>query len=422
VSVERLRRDALDAWRAGVGAASPARNVEQALGARTDIRHHLQDTFVLATGKAAAAMVRGVGPGARGMAIVPRGSNLDGQPAGTRSCFADHPVPSAEGISVSRDALARVEALGESARLLYLVSGGSSAMFEVPRDSISEKELIDTYARLLTSGLPIDRINVVRRALSAVKGGRLASAAYPATVTTLAVSDVEGDVPEAIGSGPTVRAEDPPGLAFEIVRECGLEASLPVAVVGELQRPSLGPAGPARIDGYEIVASLGHAEDGAVEKLESAGYRCIAPPVSRLTGETTEAAWSIVEAATAATRSGRKAAIVVGGETTLKVPASAGSGGRNGHFAAVLAAALYKKDGFACMVGGTDGIDGNCSAAGALIDGESARRAAVAGHDLREALERFDTGAAFAASGDAIVTGPTGTNVGDLLVAVFDGG
>lgn len=365
-------------------------------------------------------MVRGVGPGARGMALVPPGTSLDGQPAGMRLCFADHPVPSAEGISVSRDALARVEALGQSARLLYLVSGGASALFEVPRDSISEDDLIETYAALVTSGLPIERINIVRRALSAVKGGRLASAAYPAAVTTLAVSDVEGDLPEAIGSGPTVASDDPEGLALEIVRDSGLEGALPAPVVAELQRPSMGAAGPTRIDGYEIVASLGHAEDGAVEWLEGVGYRCIAPPLSRLNGEATDAAWSLVEAATAAIESGRKTAIVVGGETTVKVPANAGTGGRNGHFAAVLAAALYKNDGFACMVGGTDGIDGNCGAAGALIDGESARRAAVAGYDLRDALEKFDTGGAFAASGDAVVTGPTGTNVGDLLVAVFD--
>jgi glycerate-2-kinase len=318
--------------------------------------------------------------------------------------------------------LARVEALGERARLLYLVSGGSSAMFEVPRDSISEEELIETYDLLLTSGLPIDRINAVRRALSAVKGGRLASAAYPAAVTTLAVSDVEGDVPEAIGSGPTVFAEDAPGLALEIVRECGLDESLPQAVIDELQRPTLGRAGPARTDGYEIVGSLGHAEDGALERLESAGYRCIAPPVARLTGDATDAAWTLVEAATAAIESAGKTAIVVGGETTVRVPPDAGIGGRNGHVAAVLAAALYKKDGFACMIGGTDGIDGTGDAAGALIDGNSAARAAEAGHDLRDALENFDTGGAFAASGDAVVTGPTGTNVGDLFVAVFDRG
>lgn len=422
MSAGRLRRDALDAWRAGVGAASPARNVEQALGARTDIRHHLQDTFVLATGKAAAAMVRGVGPGARGMAILPRGADEEGLPPGIVRRFADHPVPSFEGISVSRDALARVEALGERNRLLYLVSGGSSAMFEVPRDSISEDDLIETYSRLLTSGLAIDRINTVRRALSGVKGGRLSSAAYPAEVTTLAVSDVEGDVAQAIGSGPTVEAEDAPGAALQIVVECGLEDALPRSVIGELRRPSLGPPCQSRIDDYEIVASVGHAEDGAVERLEASGYRCIGAPVSRLSGDATQAAWRFVEAASTALGGGGKVAIVVGGETTVKVPPDAGLGGRNQHFAAVLAAALYGKRGFACMAGGTDGIDGNGDAAGALIDGESAARAAQAGYDLRDALASFDSGGAFAASGDAVVTGPTGTNVGDLFVAVFDAG
>jgi len=421
VQSKRLRRDALDAWRAGVAAASPARNVERALGFRTQIRHNLKDTFVLATGKAATAMVRGVGQGARGMAIVVPGTDVEGLPPGIRPALASHPIPSPDGLAVSRDALARVQALGQNQRLLYLVSGGSSSMFEVPLPSICDEDLIETYSLLLTSGLPIDRINVVRRALSSTKGGGLARAAYPAAVTTLAVSDVEGDVAEAIGSGPTVLVEDPPGLACKILDDAQLLDRLPDSVVVELREPSAGkPTGPTRIEEFEVVASVAHAEDGAFERLEQLGYRCLAPPVERLSGDASDAAWSLVEGIEKAVAGGDKCAFAMGGETTVKVPPEAGVGGRNQHMAAVLAAALHGKSGFACIVAGTDGIDGTSDAAGALVDGNSAAGAAALGHDLRTALAEFDAGGAFAASGDAIVTGPTGTNVGDLLVAVFD--
>jgi glycerate-2-kinase len=154
--------------------------------------------------------------------------------------------------------------------------------------------------------------------------------------------------------------------------------------------------------------------------LEQLGYRCLAPPVQRLSGDASDAAWSLVEGIEKAAAGGDKCAFAMGGETTVKVPPEAGVGGRNQHVAAVLAAALHGKRGFACIVAGTDGIDGTSDAAGALVDGSSAAGAAAAGHDLRTALAAFDSGGAFAASGDAIVTGPTGTNVGDLLVAVFD--
>lgn len=427
---DTLRRDALDAWRAGVRAASPVAAVERALAARPEIRSGLDRTLVIATGKAAAAMVRGVGPAARGKILVPEAVSCEGLPSGVRVEIGGHPLPTIEGIAASRTILAAAERLGERDRLLYLVSGGSSALFEVPLSGIDEEEIIDTYALLLASGMPIGEMNCVRRALSAVKGGGLArAAAGAAEVVTLAVSDVPGDVPADIGSGPTVAADDPPGRALALCERYELLAALPASVVEALRARAVEPAAPCApaLDGerspavsFRVVVSAGEAEEAAEARLEELGYEVIAAPIRPLAGDAEATAWALLPAIDAHRGGGRRA-FVVSGETTVKLPVAHGRGGRNQHIAGILAGGLAGLDGFACMVGGTDGRDGDSDAAGALIDGTTAARAAAAGHDLRSAVERFDTAPALTAAGDAVVTGPTGTNVGDLLVATFAG-
>ena len=430
---EILRRDALDAWRAGVRAASPAAAVERVLAARPEIRAGLDHTLVVATGKAAAAMVRGVGPAARGVILVPETTNCADLPAGIRVELGGHPLPTPEGIAASRAVVAAAERLTDRERLLYLVSGGSSALFEVPHAGIDDEEIIDTYALLLASGMPIGEMNCVRRALSAVKGGGLARAAEAAEVITLAVSDVPGDVAADIGSGPTVASEDPPDRALALCERYGLLGALPASVLVALraraeQSPSArtlvaaAPSGTARAapSSFHVVVSASEAEDAAEERLEELGYSVIGAPVPRLTGDATEAAWALL-AAIDAERGGSRRAFVVSGETTVRLPAVHGRGGRNQHIACILAGGLAGHDGFACVVGGTDGRDGESDAAGGLVDGTTAERAAAAGLPLDEAVERFDSATALAAAGDAVVTGPTGTNVGDLLVATFGG-
>lgn len=433
---EVLRRAALDAWRAGVRAASPVAAVERALAARPEIRTGLDRTLVVATGKAAAAMVRGVGPAARGVILVPETTTCSGLPPGMRVELGGHPLPTIEGIAASRGILAVAERLTDRDRLLYLVSGGSSALFEVPVASIDDEDLIDTYALLLAAGMPIGEMNCVRRALSVVKGGGLARAAAAAEVITLAVSDVPGDVPADIGSGPTVAADDPPDRALALCESYALVGALPATVVGVLRAQAertpagraLVPPVSARAGGadrvaptsFHVVVSASEAEDAAEDRLEELGYAIIAAPMPRLAGDATAAAWALLPALEAA-RGGSRRAFVVSGETTVRLPAVHGRGGRNQHIACILAGGLAGHDSFACMVGGTDGRDGDSDAAGGLIDGATAERAAAAGHDLRAAIDRFDTATALAAAGDAVVTGPTGTNVGDLVVATFGG-
>jgi glycerate 2-kinase len=433
---EILRRDALDAWRAGVRAASPAAAVERALAIRPDIRSRLDRTLVVATGKAAAAMVRGVGPAARGVIIAPDARTCTDLPPGIRVELGGHPLPTPAGIAASRAVLAAVERLTDRDRLLYLVSGGTSALFEVPLPGIDDDDIIDTYASLLASGMPIGEMNCVRRALSVVKGGGLARAA-PATETiTLAVSDVPGDVPADIGSGPTVESEDPSDRALALCERYDLLGVLPEAVLVVLRARAEGPAGaralvtvegavPATMvrsaaSSFLIVVSASEAEDAAEDRLEELGYEVIAPPIARLTGDAAETAWALLPALDAA-RAGPPRAFVISGETTVRVPTRHGRGGRNQHLACILAGGLAGRSGFACMVGGTDGRDGNSDVAGGLIDGKTAERAAVTGNELRGAVERFDSATALRATGDAVVTGPTGTNVGDLLVATFGG-
>jgi glycerate-2-kinase len=408
--------------------------VERALAVRPEIRAGLDRTLVVATGKAAAAMVRGVGPAARGVILVPETATGAELPPGMRVELGGHPLPTIEGIAASRRILAAAERLTDRDRLLYLVSGGSSALFEVPLPGIDDEDLIDTYALLLAAGMPIGEMNCVRRALSAVKGGGLARAAAAAEIITLAVSDVPGDVSADIGSGPTVAADDPPDRALALCESYGLVGALPATVLGVMRaRAERITAGwalvpPASVVGdrvastsYRVVVSASEAEEAAEERLEELGYAVIAAPMARLTGDTTAAAWALLPALEAA-RGGSRRAFVVSGETTVRLPAAHGRGGRNQHMACILAGGLAGHDGFACMIGGTDGRDGDSDAAGGLIDGATAGRATAAGHDLRTAIERFDTATALAAAGDAVVTGPTGTNVGDLVVAAFGGG
>lgn len=420
----RLRADALDAWRYGVRAASPARSVEDFLDNRPELRSSLDHTFVLATGKAAASMMRGVGPGARGAVLLPDGADAAGLGAGVRVYRGGHPLPNRDGLMASRDILAAVSSLRSDEKLIYLVSGGTSALFEVPHVDLDDADVIAAYEALLGCGAPIAEINLVRRGLSQLKGGGLAGAAYPAAVLTLAVSDVAGDDPVTIGSGPTVVANDSSEAVLEVLEGYGLGERLPAAVLSRLAGAARAITSaalqPANIDGYHVVASISQSEDAACDRLEALGYEVVAPPASQLRGDALKAGLAIAAGLQARMQDSASAvAFVVGGETTVRLPAHPGVGGRNHHLAAVMAAALAGQAGFACMVGGSDGCDGSSDAAGALVDGDTAERAQAVGYDLRAALAAFASAEALAASGDSISTGPTGTNVGDLLVATI---
>lgn len=407
-------------------------------------------------------MMRGALPVARGLVLCPGGAAVTDLPGGVEVLAGGHPEPTARGIENSRRIAAAVAALTRGETLLLLLSGGASSLLEVPGDGVSCDELIDAHRALVASGAPIAAINRVRCCLSAVKGGALAKLAEPARVCTLAVSDVVGDDPAAIGSAPTFPVARDAREALEIITRHSMQmpsgvldhlgamahaaqvaASAAHPVAGGDSNAAVGPNAAAHANGsvdpsgavdYEIVAGVGDAIDGAAAFLEARGCH-VSRRTLALTCDTAAAAAEVAQQVgalldrTEATgnvaavrdhaRSRALQAWLAGGETTVRVPADcSGRGGRNLDLAARLALALAGREGFACAVAGTDGRDGSSRGAGAVIDGGSAGRAAAAGLALEKALARFDTEPALAASGDLLVTGPTGTNVGDLLVAV----
>jgi len=393
-TLARLRADAHCAWQAGLRAVDPEKCVRRALAARADLRGEAARTLIVAVGKAAAGMMRGAVvadrdgaaamPGARAIVLLPEGSDAGQLPAGTIVLRGGHPWPTPGGIAATERIVAEVSALGHGSRLLVLLSGGASALLEAPLPGVSVAELIAAHRRLVASGLPIRSINLERAARSAVKAGRLLEKAHPAHVTTLAISDVEGDDPAVIGSGPTVP-----------------------------------PSGKAGID-YAVIASVADAVAAARDELVRLGYD-VGADAAYLHGRTEVAADLVARAldSLVAASDGRPRAAVFGGETTVAVTvAYPGCGGRNLDLAARTALALQGRDGMVVAVAGTDGADGSSRAAGALVDGGTAARARRAGRPLADALAAFDTEPALEAAGDLLVTGPTGTNVGDLVVAV----
>ncbi|TFH23502.1 MAG: DUF4147 domain-containing protein, partial [Myxococcales bacterium] len=323
-----LRDDALTAWRAGVRAADGAERVARYFTDHPRVSDELERTLVVATGKVAVPMAAGVGVGGCGFALAPHpGAAASSTPApvlapGIELLHGGHPVPDAVGVESSRKILDAVSALGVGDRLLYLVSGGSSALFEVPDPRIEQADLLTAHDELVRSGANIAEINSVRRALSRTKGGRLAAAARPASVLTLAISDVAGDDPAIIGSGPTVAPtgadRDGSTAALEIIRRYRLESVLAPAVLETLARPE--PCGPANVEGFVVLASVATACAQARCVLEERGYRCVSPPDGRLAGDASDAARTLAELARTLAARPERLALVLGGETTPRVP------------------------------------------------------------------------------------------------------
>jgi glycerate 2-kinase len=359
----------------------------------------------------------GLGRRGRGLCLLPEAADATAAAElGYEILRGGHPVPTGRGLAASRRILAQVSALGREQRLLYLVSGGTSALLEVPREGLASGALIDAYRVLLLCGAPIEELNLLRRALSAVKGGGLARAAAPAEVDTLAVSDVVGDDPLVIGSGPTVAGEvDVRELAHLVARYDLHRIVAPEVLALLATAPPACPANPR--SSYEIVASNRVACDAARASLADLAALVVAG--AGLVGDAEAAARSLAAGLRTLAAEGASGALVLGGETTVRVSGSCGAGGRNQQLALRLALELEGVADVTVLVAGTDGIDGSSEAAGAIVDGTTAARIRAAGLEPEAALAAFDSSPALAAAGDRLVTGPTSTNVGDLLVALL---
>jgi glycerate-2-kinase len=330
-----------------------------------------------------------------------------------------HPLPDDASVEAGEAALALAsDARRSGGEIVLLLSGGASAMLAAPAAGVTLELKRDITRRLLAAGAPIQALNAVRKHLSRLKGGRLA---HGVRCTTFAISDVVDDDPASIGSGPAVADPTTVGDARRVLEQFGVAAALPVSLVaieraGETPKPGdLALAGSR----FVLIGSRRTAMDGVAAAALARGHATILfdEPV---TGDAAAAGAAFADRAVAAARRiGGRAVVIASGETTVRVRGN-GAGGRNQEFAIGAAQALARASARAAVASfGTDGIDGNSPAAGAIVDATTITRARAAGlPEIAEVLAANDSHPFLAALGDAIITGPTGTNVGDVFIAL----
>ncbi len=399
---ERAKEVLLSCFGAAVAAVDP----EQAVARDLQIPQVAGRIVILALGKAAPAMTRGVAAALaadelEGIAV---SNHRDHVPPGIDLRISSHPVPDESSLEAGRALLDLADSLTEEDLAIVLISGGGSALAEVPVPGVSLADIAATNELLLRSGADIVQTNTVRRRLSVFKGGGLAAAIAPARSVTLVVSDVVGDAPMTIASGPTVAADEPAEAARGVVASLSLESLLPVSVMAALQQAPVHPAVPEE-QALKVIASGAVAANGAARAAEGLGFGATVVD-TRLTGDAAAAAGEVLQ------RSGFGVSIFAG-ETTVPVTGE-GQGGRNQEAALVAATLIEGLPGVHFLAAGTDGRDGTTIGAGAYVDGDTVRRCREVGLDVNDVLDRNDSGTLFAAIGDQIVTGPTGTNVGDI--------
>jgi hydroxypyruvate reductase len=336
---------------------------------------------------------------------------------------AGHPVPDAASEAAARRALGLVRAAHGDDRIVCLLSGGASALWAAPVAGIDLAAKQELTRDLLRAGARISEINCVRRHLSAIKGGRLAAAA-PVPILTLAISDVPGDDPAVIGSGPTVA--DPTTLADAraVLSRYGLQPPQAIAAaLSDAANETLKPDDPAlgRAQ-YRLIATPKAALAAAAEIAQARGYD-VENLGDALEGEAREVASRHAGLARAARRAGRRVAILSGGEFTVTVR-GAGRGGPNQEYALALAVALAGEPGIHALAADTDGIDGGSGEAtdpaGAIVAPDTLARAAKLPRDAAICLADNDSTGFFEALGDLVECGPTGTNVNDFRAILID--
>jgi hydroxypyruvate reductase len=338
---------------------------------------------------------------------------------------AAHPVPDANGEAAARALLEAVAGLGPDDLVIALVSGGGSALLTLPAPGLTLADKQAVNRALLRSGADIGEMNCVRKHLSAIKGGRLAAAAFPARLLALAISDVPGDDPAVIASGPTVADPTTFAEARAVLAKYGITE--PAAALEHLARatdetPKPGDPRLARAE-LRLIATPWTSLEAAARVAEAEGVRPLILG-DALEGEAREVARVLAAIARSARRHGHPVpapcVLLSGGETTVTVRGP-GRGGRNVELLLALALALRGEPGVWALAADTDGIDGAEPVAGALLRPDSLARAAAAGLDAKAMLARNDAHPFFAGLGDQVVTGPTLTNVNDFRAVLVDG-
>jgi hydroxypyruvate reductase len=377
--------------------------------------------LVVAIGKAAHSMLAALHDqtGERFEGIVASSVAPEFHVRGFRYFHGGHPLPNAESMQAADAMLKTLRTQNEASLIIYLVSGGGSATVERPiDDEISLDDLIQTYRALVHSGGSISEINTIRKHLSAVKGGRLAQAAYPAQQVSIFVSDVPGNTPDALASGPTMPDSTSAEDSYAIAKQHGLLEKFPGSVRELFERRVLEET--AKSDDPAFIRArwwtiLSNAEliEAAKREAERQGF------IVEIDNTCDD--WDYAKAADYLLKELRelrvkneRVCLLSGGEVTVHME-NGGVGGRNQQFA-LYCASKTAGENMVVLSAGSDGIDGNSAAAGAIADGTTLERAKARGLDAAAHLRSFNAYPLFQALSDAIVTGPTGTNLRDLRI------
>jgi glycerate 2-kinase len=381
--------------------------------------------LVVSMGKAAHSMVEALtaqsGSRLEGIvasSIEPASMGFEGQVRGFRYFQGGHPTPTAESIHAAEAIRKSLDSLNAASLAIFLLSGGGSSIVEKPvDDEISLPDLVATYRVLVHSGAPIAEINAIRKHLSAVKGGRLAQAAYPAPQVSILVSDVPDSTPDALASGPTMPDSTSIHDCHRIAAQYGLVEKFPASVADLFRRHALEETpksdDPAfvRSRWWTVLSNQNAVEEAAVAATRASF--AVEMDNSCDDWDYAKAADYLLHRVRELRRSVSRVCLISGGEVTVSV-SNGGTGGRNQQFALACAEKIAG-EGITILSAGTDGIDGNSLAAGAVVDGSTVDRAGGP-EAVRRALAGFNAYPMFESLGDAVVTGPTGNNLRDLRV------
>lgn len=412
-----LRNNALDIIEYSIKSVLPDNAVKEAIRKRA-----LPDKIALvAIGKAAWRMAKAahdvLGDKIKTGVVITKYHHSQGKIGDLKIFEAGHPVPDKNTIKASRKALETVSRLSPEDTVLFLVSGGGSALFEVPQAGITLEDLTSITDQLLRSGADIVEINTIRKRLSAVKGGRFALLCKPAKVLALVLSDVLGDRLDSIASGPAYPDSTTSEDAIKIIQKYNIQLRPGVLEILKKETPKF-------LDNVEteIIGSVSRVCKVAAKRAKMLGYE---PMIftTTLDCEAREAGGFIAamvhEVVTNDRPLKKPCALIFGGETVVHVRGS-GKGGRNQELALAAAAKLQGLKGVIIASVGTDGTDGPTDAAGGIVDGNTAQILKEKGINIEDILNNNDSYHALDAVGNLIKTGPTGTNVNDLIIALCD--
>ncbi len=426
----QMRQSARDIFLHALAEASIAKGFARHLHCERGVLRICEDLYdlqsysrvlVVSLGKAGYTMVEALSNqvGASLQGIVASSVQPSTQVHGFRYFRGGHPTPNAESIQAARAMLRALDALPASALVIFLLSGGGSSIVEKPiDDEISLEDLIATYRALVLSGAPIAEINAVRKHLSAVKGGRLAQAAFPAQQISLLVSDVPDSTPDALASGPTMPDSTTVEDCYRIAEKYELLRQFPPSTRELFERHALEETpksdDPAfhRACWWPVLTNQTAIEEASVAA-ERAGF-IVHVDNACDDWDYEKAAGYLLQKVRDLRKQFSPVCLISGGEVTVKVT-NGGVGGRNQQFALSCAEKIVGEN-ITVLSAGTDGIDGNSCAAGSIADGTTLERARSRGLDARAALAKFDAYPFFNALGDAVKTGPTGNNLRDLRI------